>query len=281
MKMHTLWFIVAAAALCGCVEERVVTYHQPLTSPGGDFATLPPAVQNSVRAQAGMAEIWHIVKNTDSPMGVYEIHFRNPELYPPLFVASDGSVLAPNGAVTVGASEDTIAASTGSEASGVKMDDLPPGVISSIRQRAPTAEIGFHHPHHLRRPHALHVHLQGFHASSGRSDDAIRDDGRLGARDGSYFFHTPCSSNCRVAAPGQSRFAAGLAGLGCRMRPILIEPSGKISSARFIAKSPTPMSHSGFKMRTASRRCASHARKTPRARPQGACPGCDCVRCFR
>jgi hypothetical protein len=139
MKIHTLWFVAIATALCGCADEQPMTYQQPLTSPGGEFATLPPAVQNSVRAEAGMAEIQSISK--EAAPHIYEIRFRNSDVYPPLYVASDGSVLTSNLTVAVGASEDTIAASTGSEASGLKMDDLPQNVVQSIRHQAPTAEV--------------------------------------------------------------------------------------------------------------------------------------------
>jgi hypothetical protein len=139
MKIYTLWFVAVAVALCGCVEEQPFSYQQPLNSPGGVFATLPPAVQNSVRAQVGMAEIESISK--EAAPRVYEFRFRNSDVYPPLYVAPDGSVLNPDLTVAVGASEDSIAASTGSEASGLKMDDLPPEVVQSIRHQAPTAEV--------------------------------------------------------------------------------------------------------------------------------------------
>lgn len=141
MKTHVVWFVAIAAALCGCADPPLASYNQPLTSPGGEFATLPPAVQNSVRAEAGMAEIERVKKDTEGASGVYEIHFRNAAVYPPLYLASDGSVLTSNMTVAVGASEDTIVASTGSEASGVKMDDLPSNVILTIRHQAPTAEV--------------------------------------------------------------------------------------------------------------------------------------------
>lgn len=141
MKKYTLWCVALAAALCGCAEPPAVSYTQPLTSPGGEFSTLPPAVQNSVRAEAGMAEIERVIKPGESASGVYEIRFRNADLYPPLYLASDGSVLTSNMTVAVGASEDTIAASTGSVSSGVKTDDLPPSVIVTIRHQAPTAEV--------------------------------------------------------------------------------------------------------------------------------------------
>jgi hypothetical protein len=141
MKTHSVWFVaMAAAALCGCaVEETQMSYQHPLTSPGGVFATLPPAVQNTVRAEAGMAEIASISK--DAAPGVYEFQFRNSDIYPPLYVARDGSVLTPDLRVAVGASADTIAASTGSATSGLKMDDLPPNVVKTIRHHAPTAEV--------------------------------------------------------------------------------------------------------------------------------------------
>jgi Neuraminidase (sialidase) len=142
MKINTLWAIAIAVTLCGCVEETpVVTYHHPLTSPGGKFSQLPPAVQNSVRAEAGMAEIADISRDTGEGDTIYQIRFRNADVYPPLYVASDGSVLTSNMTVAVGATVDTIAASTGSSASGIKMDDLPSNVVETIRHQAPTAEV--------------------------------------------------------------------------------------------------------------------------------------------
>lgn len=141
MKMHSLWFIAIAAALCGCAEESPFTYQEPLTSPGGEFARLPPAVQNSVRAEAGMAEIVRISTDNSGGSAIYQFQFRSPDVYPPLYVASDGSVLTSNLTVAVGASEDTIAASTGSEVSGIRMDDVPPNVVLTIRHQAPTAEV--------------------------------------------------------------------------------------------------------------------------------------------
>jgi hypothetical protein len=141
MKKYTLWFVAIAAALCGCAEQPLVAYDQPLNSPGGEFSKLPPAVQNSVRAEAGMAEIEKVIRNPEGPTGVYEVRFRNAAMYPPLYLASDGSVLTSNLNVAVGADVDTIEVSTGSEAGGVKMDDLPPNVIMTIRHQAPTAEV--------------------------------------------------------------------------------------------------------------------------------------------
>jgi hypothetical protein len=141
MKMHAFWFIAIAAALCGCADHPLVTYDQPLTSPGGEFSKLPPAVQNSVRAEAGMAEIESVRRNPNGPTAVYVVRFRNEAVYPPLYLASDGSVLTSNLTVAVGASVDSIAASTGSEAGGLKLDDLPQNVVLTIRHSAPTGEV--------------------------------------------------------------------------------------------------------------------------------------------
>jgi hypothetical protein len=140
MKMYS-WCISILIVLCGCAEPPLITYDQPLTSPGGEFSKLPPAVQNSVRAEAGMAEIERVHRNPNGPTSVYEIRFRNEAMYPPLYLAPDGSVLTSNLVVAVGASEDTIAASTGSAASGVKLDSLPFNVVQTIRHQAPTGEV--------------------------------------------------------------------------------------------------------------------------------------------
>ena len=51
------------------------------------------------------------------------------------------------------------------------------------------------------------------------------------------------------------RFSAGLAGLGCKIRPQRRPWLAKICSARLAAKSPMPTSHSGSKILTRSRKC--------------------------
>jgi len=142
MKFYSLLIVALAALLSGCAEEGPeITYQQPLISPGGQFAALPPAVQNSVRAQAGSAEIAGISRSTNGDARIYEVRFTDTLMYPPLFLTSDGSVLAPDLTVAVGASEDTIEVSTASAASGVKLDELPPNVVRTIHSQAPTAEV--------------------------------------------------------------------------------------------------------------------------------------------
>ena len=142
MKTKSLWLMGVAAILAGCAEQGPLTnYQQPLTSPGGEFSKLSPVVQNSVRAQAGMAEIDDISKETSGNATIYIFHFKNAAVYPPLYVAADGSVLTSNLDVAVGVSADAIQASTGFGSNGIKLSDLPVLVVTTIRSRAPTAEV--------------------------------------------------------------------------------------------------------------------------------------------
>lgn len=142
MKLRSLFFLALGSLLAGCASEPPpLTYHLPLNSPGGRFSTLPPAVQNSVRAQVGSAEIDHISKETSGDSRIYIFHFQNAQVFPPLYVASDGSVLTPNLEVAVGATQDTIEASTAHVSSGIKFDTLPVDVVNTIRTQAPTGEV--------------------------------------------------------------------------------------------------------------------------------------------
>ena len=141
MKIHPLVSIAIVAGLCGCAQPARTAYREPLTTPGGEFSTLPPAVQSSVRTEAGAAEIDSISKQGYGDRTVYQFQFKNRAVNPPLYIASDGSILNSNQTVAVGASADSIAASTGNAVSGLKLDDLPPSVVQVIRHHAPTAEV--------------------------------------------------------------------------------------------------------------------------------------------
>jgi len=92
--------VAALLVLClieGCASDPKAQarspYHNPLISSGALFLTLPPEVQNTIRAQAGGAEIDDIRKNTNSGQVVYHIFFRKADLYPTLFVMTNGAVL--------------------------------------------------------------------------------------------------------------------------------------------------------------------------------------------
>jgi hypothetical protein len=141
---------VGAVLLCGCAGSSPdplkarTPYVYPLNSPGGKFAGLPPAVQNTVRAQAGSEVIYDIHKDATSDPVVYEITFEN-KLLPPLLIASDGSVLNPDLTVAVGAAKENIGTLSGGAASGLKPSDLPPNVMKVAQERAPNTEIAFIH----------------------------------------------------------------------------------------------------------------------------------------
>ena len=70
---------------------------------GSKFGALPPAVKNTVRAEAGAAQITDIETRYETGGPVYVIYFRNPELFAPMFVAADGSLLKPDLTLAVGA----------------------------------------------------------------------------------------------------------------------------------------------------------------------------------
>ena len=131
-------------ALVGCASPRYAgdtPYRKPLNSPGTKFSGLPLVVQNTVRAEAGTTEISDIVKTafTDSP--VYVVHFRNAELFPPLYVAEDGSVLNPDLTVAVGAPAEDVSVLTGTVVGGMKVSELPKKVVETIQTRAPITEV--------------------------------------------------------------------------------------------------------------------------------------------
>ena len=146
MKFNLFQLTIIAALWAGCAHERRIAeypspYQQPLNSPGGKFSGLPPAVQNTIRAQTGEAEIEDIVKDTSSGQLVYKVYFVNRKLFPTLYVAPDGSVLNPNLTVAVGAAQDTIGVLSGGAVSGLKASDLPPPVMKVVQERAPHTEI--------------------------------------------------------------------------------------------------------------------------------------------
>jgi hypothetical protein len=97
--------LLTLGLLGGCANDPQASarspYRNPLISSGALFLTLPPEVQNTIRAQVGGAEIDDIRKNTNSGTVVYHIFFRKADLYPTLFVGTNGAVLNPDQSVAV------------------------------------------------------------------------------------------------------------------------------------------------------------------------------------
>ncbi len=128
------------ALLAGCATpeqpktaERETPYRKPLTSPGAKFGALPAVVQRTVLAEAGPAEVVDAVRDTGSGRVVYKIYFRDSELFPPMFVAPDGSVLNPDLTVAVAARQPNL----------VKLSALPVSVKEAIPKRAPAGEVAY------------------------------------------------------------------------------------------------------------------------------------------
>jgi hypothetical protein len=145
MKIY-LWMAMLAALFAGCTwpdengrRPYHNAYHQPLVSPGTKFATLPPTVQKTIRAESGTQEIDNIVKDARQERIVYRVHFRNYELFPPLYVAQDGSVLNPDLTVAIAPPRNPIGMVTGGTA--IALSELSLEVIRAIQERAPRAEI--------------------------------------------------------------------------------------------------------------------------------------------
>jgi hypothetical protein len=176
------WVAVAAALLSGCCtapEDPVAAYPFtfPLSSPGEKFGGLPPAVQTSIRAQVGGADMRDIRKMNATPNGrvVYEIIFAESYRFPPLYVQSDGSVLFPDMTVAVAANRETFGALSGGAVGGLRVSDLPINVANTIYEKAPTAEVAYVNKIIAGDSAYYEVSFKGKHTSK----MLIADDGTL------------------------------------------------------------------------------------------------------
>ena len=140
MKSHDFQAVLVALLLTGCAThdktrtaEHSTTYHKPLTSPGAKFGALPAVVQRTVLAEAGAAEVVDAVRDTSSGRVIYRIYFRDKDIYPPLVVAPDGSVLNADLTVAVNAAHGT----------RIKLAEVPANVMKVIPERAPAAEVAY------------------------------------------------------------------------------------------------------------------------------------------
>ena len=140
MKSHVFGAVLVALSVAGCAThdktqpaEHRTAYHKPLTSPGAKFGALPAVVQRTVLAEAGVAEVVDAVRDTSSGRVVYRIYFRDHDVFPPLVVAPDGSVLNADLKVAVSAVSGT----------RVKSADVPAKVMKVIPERAPMAEVAY------------------------------------------------------------------------------------------------------------------------------------------
>ena len=140
MRAHVFQVLLVALLLAGCATQSKIekaqhhtVYTKPLTSPGAKFGALPPVVQRTVLAEAGPAEVVDAVRDTSSGRVVYKIYFRDAEVFPPIFVGGDGSVLNPDLTVAVSAFHGI----------RVKPEEVPATVKKVIPERAPSAEVAY------------------------------------------------------------------------------------------------------------------------------------------
>jgi hypothetical protein len=143
--MHGVVTAFLSALLAGCAHHEKTKdeayqerYHYPLLSAGTQFASLPPAVQRTVRAQVGSAQIADVRKGTSDGNLVYVVYFEKRDVMPPLYIAPDGSVLNPELKVLIPAPHEN-ASDIGTS---LTLNDLPAKVITTIQQRVPDAEVG-------------------------------------------------------------------------------------------------------------------------------------------
>jgi hypothetical protein len=140
MKSHVFGTVLVALLAAGCATHNKTqtaahetAYRKPLTSPGAKFGALPVVVQRTVLAEAGGAEVVDAVRDTSSGRVIYKIYFRDSEVYPPLIVSPDGSVLN---------ADLTVAVST-MHGVRVKPAEVPASVMKAIPERAPAGEIAY------------------------------------------------------------------------------------------------------------------------------------------
>jgi hypothetical protein len=140
MRSAVVLLVPLAMLLAGCASSQKgpmashqTPYNKPLTSPGAKFGALPPAVQRTVLAEAGQAEVVDAVRDASSGHVVYKVFFRDREVFPPLYIAPDGSVLNPDLTIAVNARQGTL----------IKPADLPASVKKAIPERRPAAEVAY------------------------------------------------------------------------------------------------------------------------------------------
>jgi hypothetical protein len=138
MRSHVFPLVSLAFLLAGCATQssvekaqQAIEYNKPLTSPGAKFGALPAVVQRTVLAEAGTAEVVDAERDTSSGRVVYKIYFLDSLIYPPLYVAPDGSVL----------SHDLTVAVSAFHGIRVKPEEVPLIVKKVIPERAPSAEV--------------------------------------------------------------------------------------------------------------------------------------------
>ena len=144
MKAPFFTLLATLVFTAGCASHKpepeakneVKPEYLPLTSPGSQLALLPNPVRQTIRAEAGAAEIDTITKVAGTNPDVYKVTFRDALANPPLYVASDGSLVDPSTIAAVGAPPIL-----GESAQGGAAANLPDPVKRTLQSVAPQAPI--------------------------------------------------------------------------------------------------------------------------------------------
>ncbi len=161
MKSDVFLSVLVLVLVAGCSSDRETPpapvapmvemtpppnpFTKPLTSVGGKFGALPPVVQNTIRAEAGTAELTDVIRESTADRVYFRILFRESAIYPPLLVASDGSVLNPDLTVAIPATRDATGGIALEPSVPVTFNDLPPNVARLFRRQGLVADIaGIH-----------------------------------------------------------------------------------------------------------------------------------------
>ena len=131
MKTAIVLLAAGIGLLAGCATEPPAPAGlPPLTSAGAKFAILPGAVQRTVTAMAGEAEIKDINKVPSLEREVYEVQFINSVANPNLLIAANGALLNTNIPSLIPTGQTVV---------------LPLAVKAALKQHAPTGTIATVH----------------------------------------------------------------------------------------------------------------------------------------
>src|SRR5207248_11624205 len=72
---------------------------------------------------------------------IYRVDFENRDLFPPMYIAADGSLLNPDLSVAIRAPQPATPVVVGGPVT-LSLNDLPPAVVKAIQHAAPDAEVG-------------------------------------------------------------------------------------------------------------------------------------------
>lgn len=143
MNKALLLSLSLAAGLCSCTHPSTYQspYHLSFVSPGMKFLSLPAAVQNTIRAQAGMAEIQNIGRYEIDDFTYYKVWFARSRIFPPMYIAPNGNLLNADLTVSMSVPAENYVELVGHGFGTVSLGDLPPAVVKTINARAAAFEI--------------------------------------------------------------------------------------------------------------------------------------------